>query len=140
MTSDDENEKVTSDDEIEVDDENEEEMSGGKTKNKDISATRSDTGNESFLHFVDSIVDGDEKADSSVVLSCFEATFHVLWQHFPHVRKVILQSDNANTFGGNVTTQLLPLAAKAAGLEDIGCYHNEAGTGKDDTSHTNRPG
>ena len=71
---DDENEEVTSDEEIEevvLDDENdhEEGMNDGKTKNKDVSATRSDTGNECFLHFFDSIVDGDEKADSSVALS-----------------------------------------------------------------------
>ena len=83
VTSDDENEQVTFDDEIEevvLDDENdhEEGMNDGKTKNKDVSATRSDTGNECFLHFVDGIVDGDEKADSSVALSCLEATFHVL--------------------------------------------------------------
>ena len=48
----------------------------------------------------------------------------MLRQHFPHVRKVILQSDNAKTFGGNMTSQLLPLVARAAGLECIG-------TGKD---------
>ena len=136
VTSDDENEQVTSDDEIEevvLDDENdhEEGTNDGKTKNKDVSATKSDTGNECFQHFVESIVDGDEKAHSSVALSCLEATFHVLRQQFPHVRKVILQSDNAKTFGGNVTTQLLSLVAKAAGLECIGYYHNEAGTGKD---------
>ena len=87
--------------------------------------------NGSILHFVDSIVEGDEKADSSVTLSCLEASFHVLRQRFPYVRKVILQSDNAKTFGGNVTTQLLPIVARAAGLECIGYYHNEAAAGKD---------
>eukprot|EP00731_Ephydatia_muelleri_P014407 Em0008g127a len=86
---------------------------------------------ESILHFVDSIVEGDEKADSYVTLSCLEASFHVLKQRFPYVRNVILQSDNAKTFGGNVTTQLLPLVARAAGLECIGYYHNEAAAGKD---------
>ena len=121
--SDDENEEVTSDDE------NEEVINDGNNKKNNVSETG--TSNESCLHFVDSIVDGDKKADSSVALYCLEATFHVLRQHFPHVRKVILQSDNAKTFGGNVTTQLLPLVARAAGLECTGYYHNEAGTGKD---------
>ena len=104
-----------------MDDENEEEMNDGNKENIDICATRSDaedTGNETFLHFVDRIVDGDEKADSSVALSCLEATFQVLRQHFPH-KMVILQSGNAKTFGGNVTTQLVPLVARAAGLEYI---------------------
>ena len=47
------------------------------------------------LHFFDSIVLGDEKTDPSVALTCLEASFHMLKQHFPHIKKVILQSDNA---------------------------------------------
>ena len=83
------------------------------------------------LHFFDSIVLGDEKIDSSVALTFLEASFHMLKQRFPHIKKVILQSDNAKNFGGNVITQLLPLAAGAAGLECIAYYHNEAAAGKD---------
>ena len=61
-------------------------------------------------------------------------------QHFPHIKKVILQSDNAKNLGGNVTTQLLPLVARAAGLECIAYYHNEAAAGKDvsDTHFSHR--
>ena len=44
--------------------------------------------NGPILHFVDSIVEGDEKADSSVTLSYVEAYFHILRQHFLYVRKV----------------------------------------------------
>ena len=75
--------------------------------------------------FFDSIVLGDEKTDSSVHLTCLEASFHL-----PHIKKVILQSDNAMNFGGNVTPQLLPLVPRAAGLECIAFYHNEAAAGK----------
>ena len=47
------------------------------------------------LHFIDCIVQGEQKADSSVVLSCLEAAFHALRKRFPHIKKVIVQSYNA---------------------------------------------
>ena len=83
------------------------------------------------LHFIDCIVQGEQKADSNVVLSCLEAAFHALRQQFPHVKKVILQSDNAKNFGGKQTKLLLPYVCSAAGLKLVACYHNEAQRGKD---------
>ena len=37
---------------------------------------------EMVLHFIDCIVQGEQKADSNV-LSCLEAAFHALRQQFP---------------------------------------------------------
>ena len=55
---------------------------------------------DTTLHFVDCIVQDDEKSDSFVALSCLEAGLHALHQHFPHLKQVILQSDNAKNFFG----------------------------------------
>ena len=83
------------------------------------------------LHFIDCIVQGEQKADSSVVLSCLEAAFHALRKRFPHIKKVIVQSDNAKNFGGKHTKLLLPYVCSAAGLKLVAYYHNEAQSGKD---------
>eukprot|EP00731_Ephydatia_muelleri_P035072 Em0095g2a len=77
------------------------------------------------------IVQGEQKADSSVVLSCLEAAFHALRKRFPHIKKVIVQSDNAKNFGGKHTKLLLPYVCSAAGLKLVAYYHNEAQSGKD---------
>ena len=48
------------------------------------------------LHFIDCIMQGEQKCDANVVLSCFEAAFHVLRSRFPHIRKIIIQSGFAS--------------------------------------------
>ena len=83
------------------------------------------------LYFIDCIVQGEQKADSSVVLSCLEAAFHALRKQVPHIKKVIVQSDNAKNFGGKHTKLLLPYVCSAAGLKLVAYYHNEAQSGKD---------
>ncbi|KAL5488503.1 hypothetical protein EMCRGX_G017444 [Ephydatia muelleri] len=55
---------------------------------------------DTMLHFVDCIVQDDEKSDSFVALSCLEAGLHALHRRFPHLKQVILQSDNAKNFSG----------------------------------------
>ena len=50
---------------------------------------------DTALHFTDCIVQGEQRADGNVVLSCMEAALHVLRQRFTHVAKIIMQSDNA---------------------------------------------
>ena len=83
------------------------------------------------LHFIDCIIQGEQKADSSVFLSCLEAAFHALRKRFPHIKKVIVQSDNAKNFGGKHTKLLLPYVCSAAGLKLVAYYHNESQSGKD---------
>ena len=60
------------------------------------------------LHFFDCIVQGEQKADANIVLSCLEAALHALKQKFPHVTKLIVQSDNAKNLAGKQTKLLLP--------------------------------
>ena len=66
--------------------------------NKDVSNSQTEVDDDEdensegkTPHFFDSIVLGDEKTDSSVDLTCLEASFHMLKQRFPHIKKVILQ-------------------------------------------------
>ena len=83
------------------------------------------------LHFFDCIVQGEQKADANIVLSCLEAALHALKQKFPHVTKLIVQSDNAKNLAGMQTKLLFPYVCSAAGLKLIAYYHNEAQSGKD---------
>ena len=50
----------------------------------------------------------------NVVLSCFKAAFHVLRSQFPHVKKIIIQSDNAKNLAGKQSKLLLPHVCSAA--------------------------
>ena len=46
------------------------------------------------LYFTDCIVQAEQKGDASVVLSCLEEALHASRKQFPHVNKLIAQSDN----------------------------------------------
>lgn len=83
------------------------------------------------LHFIDCIVEGEQKADANVVLSCLEAAFRALKLRFPHVEKIIVQSDNAKNLAGHQTKLLLPYVCSASGLKLVAYFHNEAQSGKD---------
>ena len=92
------------------------------------------------LHFIDEedgtpalhfIVQGEQRADGNVVLSCLEAALHALRQRFPHIAKIIMQSDNAKNLAGKQTKLLLPHVCSAAGLKLVAYYHNEAQSDKD---------
>ena len=83
------------------------------------------------LHFIDCVVQNEQKADGNIVLSCLEAALHALRQRFPHVTKLIVQSDNAKNLAGKQTKLLLPYVCSAAGLRLVAYYHNEAQSGKD---------
>ena len=83
------------------------------------------------IHFIDCIVQGEQRADGNIVLSCLEAAFHALRQRFPYVSKIIVQSDNAKNLAGKQTKLLLPYVCSAAGLKLLAYYHNEAQSGKD---------
>ena len=86
---------------------------------------------EVSLHYFDCIVQGEQKADGNIVLSCLEAALHALKKRFPHVCKIIVQSDNAKNLAGRQTKLLLPHVCSAAGLKLMAYYHNEAQSGKD---------
>ena len=43
------------------------------------------------IHFIDCIVQGEQRADGNIVLSCLEAAFHALRQRFPYVSKIMPQ-------------------------------------------------
>eukprot|EP00731_Ephydatia_muelleri_P032444 Em0023g951a len=74
---------------------------------------------------------GEQKCDANVVLSCFEAAFHVLRSRFPHIKKIIIQSDNAKNLAGKQSKLLLPHVFSAAGFILVAYYHNEAQSWKD---------
>ena len=69
------------------------------------------------LHFIDCIVQGEQRADGNVVLSCMEAALHALKQRFTHVAKIIMQSENAKFLAGKQTKLLLPHVCSVAGLK-----------------------
>ena len=105
----------------EVDDEEEgEEEEGDDLQTKKV-----------VLHFIDCIIQDEQKADANVVLSCLEAAMHALRHRFPYLTKVIVQSDNAKDLAGKQTKLLLPHVCSAAGLKLVAYYHNEAQSGKD---------
>ena len=83
------------------------------------------------LHSIDCIVQGEQRADGNVVLSCMEAGLHALRQRFTHVAKIIMQSDNAKNLAGKQTKLLLPHVCSGAWLKLVVYYHNEAQSGKD---------
>ena len=83
------------------------------------------------LHFIDCIVEGEQKADANVELTCLEAAFRALKLQFPHVDKIIVQSDNAKNLAGRQTMLLLPHVCRASGLKLVAYFHNEAQSGKD---------
>ena len=88
-------------------------------------------GEEMQLHFIDCIVLDDEKSDALIVVSCLEAGLQALHHRFPHLRRVIFQSDNAKNFAGKVTKMFIHQAVSACGMNLIAYYHNEAAAGKD---------
>ena len=83
------------------------------------------------LHFIDFVVQDEQKADGNIVLPCLVAALHALRKWFPHVTKLIVQSDNAKNLAGKQTKLLLPYVYSAAGLKLVANYHNEAQCGKD---------
>ena len=85
---------------------------------------------DTTLHFVDCIVQDDEKSDS-FALSCLEAGLHALHRRFPHLKQVILQSDNAKNFSGNDMKMFVHQAVSSTGMELLAYHHNEAAVGKD---------
>ena len=60
------------------------------------------------LHFIDCIIQDEQKADANVVLSCLEAAMHAMRRQFPYLTKVIVQSDNAKNLAGKQAKLLLP--------------------------------
>ena len=86
---------------------------------------------DTMLHFVDCIVQDDEKSDSFVALSCLEAGLHALHRRFPHLKQVILQSDNAKNFSGKDMKMFVHQAVSSTGMELLAYHHNEAAAGKD---------
>ena len=78
------------------------------------------------LHFIDCIVQDEQKADANVVLSCLEAAMHALKHRFPYLTKIIVQSDNAKNLAGKQTKQFLPYVSSAAGLKLVGYFHKAA--------------
>ena len=86
---------------------------------------------DTTLHFVDCIVQDDEKSDSFVALSCLEAGLHALHRRFPHLKQVILQSDNAKNFSGKDMKMFVHQAVSSTGMELLAYHHNEAAAGKD---------
>ena len=66
----------------------------------DEDSTQQVNAEDVILHFIDCIVQGEQKADRNVVLSCLESALHALRQWFPHVSKIIVQSDNATNLTG----------------------------------------
>ena len=83
------------------------------------------------LHFIVCIILDDEKSDALIVESCLEAGLQALHHHFPHLRRVIFQSDNAKNFAGKMTKMLIHQAVSECGINLIAYYHNEAEAGKD---------
>ena len=91
-----------------------------------------ETGEKSMhLHFVDCIVLDDEKSDAFIAISCIEAGLRAIRHHYPHLKHVIFQSDNAKNFAGKVTKMYLYQAAIACGMTLVAYYYNEAAVGKD---------
>ena len=88
-------------------------------------------GTGSLLHFIDIIVQDDDKSDSFVVLSCLEAGLNALHLRFPTIHNVILQSDNAKNFASKDIKPLVHQVVSAASMNLLAYYHNEAATGKD---------
>eukprot|EP00731_Ephydatia_muelleri_P017573 Em0010g671a len=86
---------------------------------------------DTTLHFVDCIVQDDVKSDSFVALSCLEAGLHALHRRFPHLKQVILQSDNAKNFSGKDMKMFVHQAVSSTGMELLAYHHNEAAAGKD---------
>ena len=72
----------------------------------------------------------DEKSDAFIVISCIEVGLRAIQHHYPHLKHVIFQSDNAKYFAGKVTN------ARCTYINcmwhDTCCiyYHNEAAAGK----------
>ena len=85
---------------------------------------------DTTLHFVDCIVQ-DEKSNSFVALSCLEAGLHALHRRFPHLKQVILQSDNAKNFSGKDMKMFVHQAVSSTEMELLAYHHNEAAAGKD---------
>ena len=102
----------------------------GNIESEEVGVNRDDEEkNEPTLHFFDCIVQGEQKCDANVVLSCFEAALHALRFRFPHL--LIIQSDNARNLAGKQTKLLFPHVCSAAGFKLVAYYHNEAQSGKD---------
>ena len=57
--------------------------------------------------------------------------FNVLRSRFPHIKKIIIQSDNAKNLAGKQSKLLLPHVCSAAGFKLVAYYHNEAQSGKE---------
>ena len=104
----------------------------GSSVSEDVGANGLDQEKDQpTLPFFDCIVQGEQKCDGNIVLSCFEAALHALRCQFPHVKKLIIQSDNARNLAGKQTKLLLPHVCSAAGIKLVAYYHNEAQSGKD---------
>ena len=80
---------------------------------------------------MDCIVQDAEKSDSFVALSWLEDGLHALHQHFPHLKQVILQSDNAKNISGKDMKMFVHQVVSSTGMELLAYHHNEAAAGKD---------
>ena len=121
----DDEEEVEDDEEEVEDDEEEVEENEEVVEDNDLQTKKV------ALHFIDCIIQDEQKADANVVLSCLEAAMHAIRRRFPYLTKVIVQSDNAKNLAGKQTKLLLPHVCSAAGLKLVAYYHNEAQSGKD---------
>ena len=90
-----------------------------------------DHDSDTTLHFVDCIVQDDEKSDSFIALSCLEAGLHALHRRFPHLKQVILQSDNAKNISGKDMKMFMRQAVSSKGMELLAYHHNEAAARRD---------
>ena len=60
-------------------------------ENKDVQGEEDMEDGTPALHVIDCIVQGEQRVDGNVVLSCTEAALRVLRQRFTHVAKIIMQ-------------------------------------------------
>ena len=62
------------------------------------------------LHFIDCIIQDEQKADANVVLTCLEAAMHALQCRCPRMSKVIVQSDDATNLASRQSCSYLMCA------------------------------
>eukprot|EP00731_Ephydatia_muelleri_P003744 Em0001g3744a len=77
--------------------------------------------NDTTLHLVDCIVHDNERGNSFVAFSSLVAELHALHWCFPHLKQVILQSDNAKNFP--IAKTLRCLCIKLFPQEEWSCLH-----------------
>lgn len=97
---------------------------GGNAANHDYPSV-----NDQRLYF-DHISEGDNKQDRESVMSVLEAIFLWLKKDLPHIKKVILLSDNAACYQNMLPPLVLPLLGFACGIQVTRFMHTETQDGK----------